>query len=592
MSTYIPPLNDANFLLNNLIEFDKICDQLNLDDDVNSELAKVVLEEAGKLASDVLFPLNKKGDQLGASLINNQVQESEGFSEAYSQYIDSGWATLTAPEEYGGQSLPNVLGTAVNELWHSANMSFALCPMLSQGAVEALIAHGDDKLKEQYLPKLVSGEWTGTMNLTEPNAGSDLAAVSTKAIPEDDHYKIIGQKIYITWGDHTMTPNIVHLVLARLPDAPKGVKGISLFIVPKYLLSQDGQIGELNDVKCISLEHKLGIHGSPTCALSFGDDGGAIGYLVGEPHKGLSYMFTMMNHARQSVGLQGLSISEIAYQQALNYSRERTQGTKKDGSKIPIIDYPDVRRMLMSMKSGNEAMRALVYTAASEMDKMLIKNISVESSVNAELLTPIVKGWMTELAQELTSLNIQIHGGMGYVEETGAAQYYRDARILTIYEGTTGVQALDLIGRKTLKDKGVAIQKLYQKIQMTVEKMLNANDLRANYIGEKLQHALTKSQSATNEILVNAANDNETIGNISFDNLMMMGYLCGGWLLAESSLIAINLLSEDGEYSRSFLNEKISTTEFYADYYFPRISKHSEIILNGLRSNFSLDLNS
>jgi len=587
MSTYTPPLQDASFVLNHLIELDQLCSEQQLDE-VNSELANVIVEEAGKLAADVLAPLNSVGDQNGATVSAGAVQETKGFADAYQQFVENGWATLTAPEAFGGQALPNVIGTAVNELWHSANMGFALCPMLSQGAVEALIAHGSDELKAQYLPQLISGEWTGTMNLTEPNAGSDLAAVAAKAIPEDEHFKITGQKIFITWGDHQMTSNIVHLVLARLPDAPAGVKGISLFIVPKYLLDEQGQPGELNDVSCVSLEHKLGIHGSPTCVMSFGDNGGAIGYLVGEANKGLSYMFTMMNHARQSVGLQGLSISERAYQQALQYSQERFQGSNRDGSKIAIIDHPDVRRMLMAMKSGNEAMRALAYTAAADIDRA--HHGDEASKTRVELYTPIVKGWMTELAQELTSLNIQVHGGMGFIEETGAAQHYRDARILPIYEGTTGIQALDLIGRKTLFDKGAALTQLHADIQATTELLVNSEATALQQLGAKLSAALSEAVSAGNYILENAGNDKQLMGNVSFDNLMMMGYLTGGWLLAQSALKADQLKSTDNDYGDAFLNAKVSTALFFADHYLPRVAQHASTIQSGLNYTFALDI--
>lgn len=585
MSVYTPPSQDANFVLEHLIGLDKVCKDLNLED-AGMELASVVIDEAGKLAADVLAPLNSIGDEKGVSLIDEKVQETEGYADAYQQYVENGWATLTGPEEFGGQGLPNVLSTAVNEMWHSANMAFALCPMLSQGAVEALIAHGCDKLKSEYLPHLISGEWAGTMNLTEPNAGSDLAAVAAKAEPEGDHYLITGQKIFITWGDHQMTPNIVHLVLARLPDAPPGVKGISLFIVPKFILDSQGQPGELNDVKCIALEHKMGIHSSPTCVMSFGDNKGAVGYLVGEPHKGLSYMFTMMNHARQSVGLQGLSISERAYQQGVQYSQERIQGTTRDGKKIPIVDHPDVRRMLMAMRSGNEAMRALALVAAAEIDR---DHAGIEGSrARVDYLTPIVKGWMTEFAQEITSLNIQVHGGMGFIEETGAAQHYRDARILPIYEGTTGIQAMDLIGRKTMFDKGAALQQLQQEIQETVNQLNDSGNADLQQLASKLETALQQAAAAGKWILENAGQDKNILGNVSFDNLMMMGYLTGGWLLAKSALIANKLMGSDNRYGDDFLKAKVNTALFYADFYLPRINQHSATIMTGLNYTFSV----
>ncbi len=589
MSTYTAPYTDANFVIKELVKFDQYCEESGLEE-VNSELASVIIEEAGKLASDVLAPLNSVGDQNGARLEDNKVIETAGFADAYQQYVENGWATLTGPEEFGGQALPNVLGTAVNELWHSANMGFALCPMLSQGAVEALIAHGSDELKAQYLEKLISGEWTGTMNLTEPNAGSDLAAVAAKAIPDGDVYKITGQKIFITWGDHQMTPNVVHLVLARLPDAPAGVKGISLFIVPKFKLDANGEPAELNDVACVSLEHKLGIHGSPTCVMSFGDNGGAEGYLVGEANKGLMYMFTMMNHARQSVGLQGLSISERAYQQAVEYAKERIQGTRRDGSKMPIIEHPDVRRMLLAMKSGTEAMRALAYVAASDVDKAHSQDADVANHYKprVDLLTPIVKGWMTEFAQELTSLNIQVHGGMGFIEETGAAQHYRDARILPIYEGTTGIQALDFIGRKMLMDNGAALESLQTEMMITVNALSAVDSPVFAKLNRELRIAVERSMQVRTWLLDKSTSNPTLAGSVCFDFLMMHGYLCGGWLLAKSALAAHEQMGE-GNYADSFLQTKLITAEFYTDNYLPRVNRHADTVMSGLSGACEID---
>ncbi|MCO4757687.1 MAG: acyl-CoA dehydrogenase, partial [Oceanospirillaceae bacterium] len=559
-------------------------------EEVNSELASVIIEEAGKLASDVLAPLNSTGDQNGARLDDNKVLETQGFADAYQQYVDNGWATLTGPEEFGGQALPNILGTAVNELWHSANMGFALCPMLSQGAVEALIAHGSDELKAQYLPQLISGEWTGTMNLTEPNAGSDLSAVASKAIPDGDSYKITGQKIFITWGDHQMTSNVVHLVLARLPDAPAGVKGISLFIVPKFKLDANGAPGELNDAVCVSLEHKLGIHGSPTCVMSFGDNGGAEGYLVGEANKGLMYMFTMMNHARQSVGLQGLSISERAYQQAVEYAKDRIQGTRKDGSKMPIIEHADVRRMLLAMKSGTEAMRALAYVAASDVDKAHSDDAEETQHYKprVDLLTPVVKGWMTEFAQELTSLNVQVHGGMGFIEETGAAQHYRDARILPIYEGTTGIQALDFIGRKMLMDKGAALESLQTEMMITVNALSAVDSPAFSKMNRELRMAVERSMQVRTWLLDKSVSNPDLAGSVCFDFLMMHGFLCGGWLLAKSALAAHEQLG-NGEYADDFLRTKLITAEFYIDNYLPRANHHADTVMSGLSGACAID---
>ena len=584
MSIYNAPAQDTAFVLDQLVEFDQLCQAMGLDE-VNLELANVVVEEAGKLASEVLAPLNAVGDQNGARLEDDKVIETAGFSDAYQQYMENGWATLTAPEAFGGQALPNVVGTAVNELWHSANMAFALCPMLTQGSIEALIAHGSDELKDQYLSRLVSGEWTGTMNLTEPNAGSDLAAVSTKAVPNGDHYLISGQKIYITWGDHQMTPNIVHLVLARLPDAPAGVKGISLFIVPKFLLDENGEPAELNDAKCISLEHKLGIHGSPTCTMSFGDNGGAIGYLVGEENKGLAYMFTMMNHARQSVGLQGLSISERAYQQAVAYAKERTQGNRKDGSKMPIIEHPDVRRMLMAMRSGCESMRALALVAAAEIDRSHIDGDQTAAKARVELLTPIVKGWMTEMANELTSLNIQVHGGMGFIEEAGAAQHYRDARILAIYEGTNGIQALDLIGRKTLSDNGAALADLLDEMA-GIEADLRASGL--DKMANRFVASVTLAREIREFILDRAAADRTLMGAVAFDFLMQMGYLTGAYLMAKEAIRAKTLAGAGSAYSDEFLAAKVATVRFYAEHYLPRAEAHAQTIMTGLDAAFVL----
>lgn len=582
MNIYNAPAQDTAFVLDQLVQFDKLCEAMHLEE-VNLELANVIVEEAGKLASEVLAPLNAVGDSNGAKLSDDKVQESPGYSDAYQQYMENGWATLTAPEAFGGQALPNVVGTAVNELWHSANMAFALCPMLTQGSIEALIAHGSDELQQAYLPRLVSGEWTGTMNLTEPAAGSDLAAVATKAVPNGDHYLITGQKIYITWGDHQMTPNIVHLVLARLPDAPSGVKGISLFIVPKFLLDENGEPGELNDAKCIALEHKLGIHASPTCTMSFGDNGGAVGYIVGEENKGLAYMFTMMNHARQSVGLQGLSISERAYQQAAWYAKDRTQGSRKDGTKIPIIEHPDVRRMLMAQRAGCEAMRGLALIAAAEIDRAHAG--AAGASERVELLTPIVKGWMTEMANELTSLNIQVHGGMGFIEESGAPQHYRDARILAIYEGTNGIQALDLIGRKTLSDQGAALAALLDEMA-GVEAELRAAGL--DKFANRYAASVARGAEVREWILENAGADRQTMGAVAFDFLMLMGYLSGAWVMAKSAASAKALDAQESAYGAPFLSAKVATARFYAEHYLPRVEQHAQTLMTGLDAAFVL----
>ncbi|HMT93874.1 MAG TPA: acyl-CoA dehydrogenase [Thiolinea sp.] len=576
--SYTHPYQDADFVLRHVVKFDELCADAGLDE-ANMDLAVAVLEEAGKMGSEVLAPLNWSGDQAGISLGAYGVQEAPGFKEAYQQFAEAGWLSLGAEPEFGGQGLPNVLNTAVNEIWQSANISFALCPMLSMGAMESIGHHASHELQSTYLPKMASGEWTGTMNLTEPDAGSDLAAVKTRAVPNGDHYLVTGQKIFITWGDHQMTENIIHLVLARLPDAPAGVKGISLFVVPKFLLDAEGNPAERNAAHCLSVEHKLGIHASPTCVMEFKD---AIGYIIGEPNKGLSYMFTMMNHARQAVGLQGLSISERAYQQARVFARERLQGTRRDGSRIPIIEHPDVRRMLMVMRASNEAMRALALVAAAEVDRAKHAadvDAKAQHAGRVELLTPIVKGWLTELSQEMTYLNIQIHGGMGFIEETGAAQHYRDARILTIYEGTTGIQALDFIGRKTLSDQGAALALYLAEMQVTAEALRADNNLPASIV-EGLESAIERGVMAREWLLKSASTDVNLAGSASVNFLMLFGYLSGGWLMAKEAAVAQAQLAA-GEGDAQFLKNKLITAQFYAEHLLPRTQAHLAAMLAG-----------
>ena len=585
MSEYTHPYKDTEFVLDNLVNFDALCESMNLEG-VNMELAATVVEEAGKLGSGVLAPLNWEGDQNGATINEQGVQQSPGFKEAYQQLAEGGWLSLSAAEEFGGQGLPKVLSTAVNEIWHSANMGFALCPLLSQGAIEALTFHGSDELKNAYLPKMVSGEWTGTMNLTEPDAGSDLAAIKSKAVPDGDVYRISGTKIFITWGDHQMTDNIVHLVLARLPDAPAGVKGISLFIVPKFLLDEQGEATtNLNTVKALSLEHKLGIHSSPTCVMEFDN---AEGYLVGEPHNGLSYMFTMMNDARQGVGLQGVSISERAYQLAVQYSKDRIQGTLRDGSRLAIIEHPDIRRMLTAMKSTTEAMRAVALVGSAALDLAHVDGDDAATNMaRAELLTPIVKGWCTEMSIEMTSLGVQVHGGMGFIEETGAAQHYRDARILPIYEGTTGIQALDFVGRKMLVNKGEVLAGLLADMNETAAAAKEAGVLSELAL-KQFDLALALGNSTREAILAGASEDRNLAGAASVNFLMQFGYLTGGWLMVRAALAAKAKL-DAGEGDPSFLNGKLVTARFFCEHMLPRSQAHAIAVEAGSDSVMALE---
>jgi alkylation response protein AidB-like acyl-CoA dehydrogenase len=587
MSDFSYPYKDAAFIIEELIGFDRLCEEGGLQD-VNAELVSAILEEASRLAGEVIAPLNVVGDREGATLDAVGVRETAGFAEAYRQYVEGGWASLPFDEEYGGQGMPKLIGTATEEIWQTANLSFSLCPLLTHGAVDALEQHGSDELKALYLPKLISGEWTGTMNLTEPQAGSDLAAVATRAVPEGDHYRVTGQKIFITWGDHQMTNNVIHLVLARLPDAPPGVKGISLFLVPKFLLDEKGEPEVRNDVHCVSLEHKLGIHASPTCVMSFGDKGGAVGYLVGEENRGLMAMFTMMNVARQSVGLQGLSLSSRSYQQALAWAKERLQGTRSDGSRYPIIEFPDVRRMLLLMKSGTEAMRALAYTAAAEIDRSRLAGDPAEAArhfARVELFTPIVKGWLSEMSQELTSYGIQIHGGMGFVEETGSAQFYRDARITTIYEGTTGIQANDLVGRKTLANDGAVLADLLTDIEATAV-ALKAEPGLAD-LGAQLTESLEHARKARQWLLDHAREDRNVAGAAGVNFLMLLGYLCGGWLLGQSALKASARLVAGGG-DKSFLQAKRITARFFCGHLLPRTGACLAAIEAGAESMMAL----
>ena len=469
MSNYTAPVEDMGFVLKEVVEIEKLCNETGLDSST-AEIIDTVLDAAGKLAKEEIEPINKSGDSEGLKIDDSgKVTTAAGFKEAYRHFVEGGWGSLQFSPEYGGQGVPFVVAASVQEMWHSANMSWGLCPLLTQGAVEAITLNATEDLKQRYLPKLISGEWSGTMNLTEGDAGTDVGSLKTRATQNGEHYLIRGQKIYITWGEHDMSENIIHLVLARLPNAPDGIKGISLFLVPKILVNDDGTLGKPNDLKALSIEHKIGIHACPTCVMSYGEIDGAVGYLVGEENKGIQCMFTMMNNARLTVGLQGVSISERAYQQALSFCNERVQGVAPGFTDIgPIIRHPDVQRMLANMKSITQGSRVLTYAACAEVDYSLSK-LPLENLEKHErrlgLLTPIVKGWCTETAQEVASLSLQCHGGMGYVEETGIAQILRDARILPIYEGTNGIQAMDLVGRKIISDGGLGARELISEMK-------------------------------------------------------------------------------------------------------------------------------
>ncbi|MGQ3300215.1 acyl-CoA dehydrogenase [Reyranella sp.] len=571
--TYTAPLADMRFALREVAGLSGVA-VLPGYEHATDDTIDAVLEEAGKLAGNGLAPLNREGDKVGAKLENGVVRTAPGFAAIYKEFVEGGWNSLPFDPEFGGQGMPWLLATAVQEMWQAANMGFGLVLLLNQGAIDAIHHHGSDEQKATYLPKMISGEWTGTMNLTEPQAGSDLGQLKSRAVKNGDHYLVSGQKIFITYGEHDMAENIVHLVLARTPDAPAGVRGISLFIVPKYLPGADGTPGKRNDLRCVSLEHKLGIHASPTCVMSFGDDGGAVGYLVGEEGRGLSYMFTMMNNARLSVGIQGLAIAERAYQQAAAFARTRVQ-SKDDGSAAPasvsIVHHADVRRMLMTMRAQIEAMRALGYYTAAGIDgalKQPDKAAGRKIQDRVDLLIPIVKAWFTDLGNEIASTGVQIHGGMGFIEETGAAQHLRDARILPIYEGTNGIQARDLVGRKVAKDGGETMLALVAEMRATAEEMKAApgDDIEAIRTG--LQAAADALEDATKWVVqsVKAELVNALAGSVPF--LRLAGTALGGWLLARSALVAQTWLGQrDGD--PAFLEAKLVTARFYAEVILP-----------------------
>jgi len=569
MSTYSAPVRDMQFAIEELADLKTVATLAGCED-ATPDLVNSVLEEAAKFAGGVWAPLDRAGDVEGPRWNDGHVAMPEGFHAAYRQFVEAGWNGLRFGAEYGGQGLPKLVDAAVMEMWNGANLGFSLVSLLTQGAIEAILLRGTDEQKQKYLPRLVSGEWTGTMNLTEPQAGSDLALLRASAVREGDHYRIRGQKIFISFGEHDLADNIIHLVLARTPNAPEGVKGISLFLVPKFLVNDDGSLGERNDVSCVSIEHKLGIHASPTATLAFGDKGGAIGYLLGEENRGLESMFIMMNEARFAVGMQGVAVAERAYQRALDWAKQRLQGrdAANGGHVVAIIRHPDVRRMLMSMKSRIEAMRALAYVVAAMLDtarRHPDADARGRAQALAELLIPVVKGWSTESAIDIASIGLQIHGGMGYVEETGAAQHLRDARITTIYEGTTGIQAIDLVGRKILRDDGRAARTLIADIEGVADALERApgDDLAAIKI--RLRGAVAALSAAVDWIRTAGRDDINAVLCGATPFLHLMGIVSGGWQMARAALIAHNKLAA-GENDPSFYRAKIATARFFADH--------------------------
>ncbi len=601
MSNYTAPLKDINFILNNVVGLDAVT-ALPGCEEVTGDLVEAIFSEAGKFSAEVLAPLNRTGDVEGAKIADGVVTTPKGFKDAYWKYVEGGWSALEAPVEFGGQGLPHVVATPVAEMLGSANMAFKLCPLLTLGAVEALNLHASRELKDKYLPNMALGKWTGTMNLTEPQAGSDLALVRTKAVPVGDgSYKISGQKIFITYGEHDYTENIIHMVLARLVGAPEGVKGISLFLVPKFMLNADGTPGARNDVKCASIEHKLGIHASPTCVMLFGEDqGGALGYPIGEINRGLEYMFVMMNAARLGVALEGVSISERAYQHALVWARERVQGRPTTAvpaslgvnpKSVPIIHHPDIKRMLLTMRAYTEAARALIYQVAQYLDvadRSTDDTVRRENQVMVDLLIPVIKGWATEIGIQSTSLGVQVHGGMGFIEETGAAQYYRDARISTIYEGTTGIQANDLVGRKVGREEGRTALALIAEMQKTAALLAASPEKNLQTIGTQLARGINDFKRATEWIALTFKDNQGAVNAGAVHYLMLAGTVCGGWMMARSA-IAAEALGKTGGGDAHFVAAKLLTARFFADHILPFSGGYAEAVINGATSVLAME---
>ncbi|MEY3285389.1 MAG: hypothetical protein RL500_119 [Pseudomonadota bacterium] len=592
--TYRAPVKDMMFAMTELAQLDTVA-QLPGFEDAGPDTAAAVLEECARLNEGVIAPLNWEGDKAPSFLKDGSVTTTAGFKDAFRQFAEGGWQGLQHPTAYGGQGLPKTIGAACGEILNSANLSFALCPLLTDGAIEALLTAGTPEQQATYIPKMVDGTWTGTMNLTEPQAGSDLSLVRTRAEPQPDgSYKIFGTKIYITYGEHDMAENIVHLVLARVQGAPEGVKGISLFIVPKFMVNADGSLGARNDVHCVSIEHKLGIKASPTAVLQYGDNGGAIGYLVGQENRGLEYMFIMMNAARFAVGVQGIAISERAYQKAVQYARDRVQSRPVDGSlntAAPIIHHPDVKRMLLTMRAVTEGCRSMALVAAAAYDAAHAHPdaaVRAQNQAFYEFMVPLVKGYSTEMSLEVTSMGVQVHGGMGFIEETGAAQYYRDAKILTIYEGTTAIQANDLVGRKTARDGGAGARGVAAQIEATERELAACSSVNARAMLVRLAAARKAFVDVVDFVVAQSKGNPNAVFAGSVPYLMLAGNLMAGWQMARSLVVAESKLAagEDAE----FMKAKIATCRVYADHVLSRAPGLRDAIVEGSEGVTSMAL--
>jgi len=591
--SYVAPVKDMLFVMNELAGLAEV-NALPGCEDATPETVEAVLEENAKFCGEVVAPLNFSGDREPSFWQDGKVTTAKGFKEAFKAYAEAGWQGVQHSPEFGGQGLPKLVATPCIEMLNSANVSFALCPLLTDGAIEALVTAGSDAQKKIYLENLISGKWTGTMNLTEPQAGSDLAMVRSRAVPENDGtFKVYGTKIFITYGEHDMAENIIHLVLARTPNAPEGVKGISLFVVPKFLVNADGSLGARNDVHCVSIEHKLGIKASPTAVLQFGDHGGAIGTLVGEENRGLEYMFIMMNAARFGVGMQGVGVAERSYQKAVQYAKDRVQSRDLAGSAGPvtIIHHPDVRRMLMSMRSQVEAARAMAYVTAAAMDAAHHHPDADTRKSNQsfyEYMVPLVKGWSTEMSIDVASTGVQIHGGMGFIEETGAAQHYRDARILTIYEGTTAIQANDLVGRKTARDGGAAAKAILAMIRKTEAELAASDSADLAAIGKQLARGTNALEEVVDYVTANMKSDIKAVFAGSVPYLKLAGIVVGGWQMARAALIA-EQKRKAGSGDTKFYAAKVSTARFYAEHILPQAGAYRTSIVEGSTGVLALE---